>query len=340
MEYSFGDAYKDGPLCLGLHRKASTYDILTADDCALVHPDMNRILSCVLAWCRKERLDYYHKITHKGYLRHLLLRRSFATGEMLVHLVTTGQEEHDLMPLTEELRKLPLEGSIAGILHLVNDSLSDVVQSDETRLLWGRDYFHETILDLTFKVTSFSFFQPNSPAAGRLYARVREYVLDALALPASEKEEADDTRCKAGCIYDLYSGTGTIAQILSPVAGEVVGVELVPEAVASARENARLNHLENCTFLQGDVLKILDDLTVPPDLIVLDPPRDGLHPRALQKTLARQVPSIVYISCKATSLIRDLPSFLEKGYRVARACAVDQFCQTNHVETVCLLTHS
>ena len=349
MEFSFGDAYKDGPLSLGLHKRNSAYDILTTEDCVLVHRDMGMILACVLEWCRENQLTHYHRVTHKGYLRHLLLRRSSATGEILVHLVTTGQEEHDLGPLAEKLLALKLEGSISGILHLINDAVSDVVRSDETRILYGKDYFFEEILNLTFKVTSFSFFQPNSLAAERLYGKVREYALFALNIAGSSRENMDgdstafyrtegpESRPAAGCIYDLYSGTGTIAQLLAPVAESVTGVELVEEAVASARENARLNRLENCIFLQGDVLKVLDDLTEKPDLIILDPPRDGLHPKALAKILALQVPSVVYISCKATSLARDLPFFMEAGYHILRSCAVDQFCQTSHVETIVLL---
>ena len=135
MEFSFGDAYKDGPLTLGLHKKGSTYDVLTADDCQLVHEDMTKILTCVHEYFLKRNVSYYKKMQHTGYLRHLLLRRGVTTGEILVHVITTSQEEHDLESLKEELLALPLEGKIVGIMHIINDSLSDVVQSDETRIL-------------------------------------------------------------------------------------------------------------------------------------------------------------------------------------------------------------
>ena len=135
----------------------------------------------------------------------------------------------------------------------------------------------------------------------------------------------------------MYSGTGTIAQLLAPVAKEVIGVEIVEDAVAAARENAVLNGLENCRFLAGDVLKILDEVEEKPDVIVLDPPREGIHPKALPKILSYGVDRIVYVSCKATSLARDLESFLAAGYRLEKACCVDQFCETVWVETVCLL---
>lgn len=321
MEFSFGDEYKDGPLSLGLHKKGSTYDVLTAGDCKLVHEDMTKILLCVWEYFRSRGTSYYKKMQHTGFLRHLLLRRGVTTGEILVHLVTTTQEQWEMEPLVQELLALPLEGKIVGIMHILNDSLSDVVQSDETRILYGRDYFYETLLGLQFKVSTFSFFQPNSLAAEVLYSVVREYI--------------GDTRNQE--VFDLYSGTGTIAQLAAAVAKEVIGVEIVEEAVEAAKENAARNGLTNCRFIAGDVLKVLDELLEKPDTIILDPPRDGIHPKALPKILAYGVENIVYISCKATSLARDLPAFLEAGYQLERACCVDQFCETVHVETVVLL---
>ena len=322
MEFSFGDEYKEGPLSLGLHKKGSTYDVLTASDCKLVHPDMTAILSSVLDFFTELGAVHYKKMQHTGYLRHLLLRRGVTSGEILVHVITTSQAEYDYAPLVSRLLALPLEGKIVGIMHIINDSLSDVVQSDETRLLYGQDYFYETLLGLRFKISTFSFFQPNSLAAEVLYSIVRDYIGD-----TKDKE-----------VFDLYSGTGTIAQLLASVAKEVIGVEIVEEAVEAAKVNAALNGLTNCRFIAGDVLKVLDDLTEKPDMIILDPPRDGIHPKALPKILAYGVENIVYISCKPTSLARDLPAFLAAGYEVQRSCSVDQFCETVHVETVCLLS--
>lgn len=322
MEFSFGDEYKDGPLALGLHKKGSTYDVLNAFDCKLVHEDMTKILRCVGGYFRSRGVSFYKKMQHVGYLRHLLLRRANTTGEILVNLVTTSQEEHDLEMLKEELLSLPLEGEIVGFLHIINDSLSDMVQSDETRVLYGKDYFYEEILGLKFKVTPFSFFQPNSYGAEVLYNTAREYIGDT----------------KDMTVFDLYSGTGTISQILSPVAKKVIGVEIVEEAVQAAKENAELNGISNCRFIAGDVLKVIDEIEEMPDFIVLDPPRDGIHPKALPKIVGYGVDKMVYISCKPSSLARDLDLFLREGYRVERICCVDQFCQTVHVETVALLT--
>ena len=323
MEFSFGDEYKDGPLSLGLHKKGSTYDVLTAADCKLVHEDMTKILLCVLEYFKEKNVAYYKKMQHVGYLRHLLLRRGDQTGEILVNLVTTTQEEHDLSLLVDALLALQLEGKIVGIPHILNDSLSDVVQSDETRILYGQDFFYEKLLDMDFKITPFSFFQPNTKGAEILYKTVRDYIGDIHNMT----------------VFDLFSGTGTIAQVLAPVAKQVIGVEIVEEAVEAAKENAEHNGLSNCRFIAGDVFKVLDEIEEKPDVIVLDPPRDGIHPKALPKILDYGVDKIVYISCKVTSLARDLEMIQARGYRVEKCTAVDQFCQTVHVETVVLLSH-
>ena len=322
MEFSFGDEFKDGPLSLGLHKKGSTYDVLTAGDCQLVHEDMDKILLCVLNYFKERNVSYYKKMQHVGYLRHLLLRRGDTTGEILVNLVTTTQEEYDLTPLVEELLALELEGKIVGILHILNDSLSDVVKSDETRILYGQEFFYEKLLGLEFKITPFSFFQPNSKGAEVLYETVREYIGDI------------DNQV----VFDLFSGTGTIGQVLAPVAKKVIGVEIIEEAVEAAKENAVRNGLSNCRFIAGDVFKVLDEIEEKPDVIVLDPPRDGIHPKALPKILNYGVDKIVYISCKMTSLARDLEMMQLAGYRVEKMTAVDQFCETVHVETVVLLS--
>ena len=239
-----------------------------------------------------------------------------------MNLVTTTQEEYDLTPLVEELLALELEGKIVGILHILNDSLSDVVKSDETRILYGQDFFYEKLLGLEFKITPFSFFQPNSKGAEVLYETVREYIGDI------------DNQV----VFDLFSGTGTIGQVLAPVAKKVIGVEIIEEAVEAAKENAVRNGLSNCRFIAGDVFKVLDEIEEKPEVIVLDPPRDGIHPKALPKILNYGVDKIVYISCKMTSLARDLEMMQLAGYRVEKMTAVDQFCETVHCEVVCLLS--
>ncbi|RHA81457.1 23S rRNA (uracil(1939)-C(5))-methyltransferase RlmD [Eubacterium ventriosum] len=326
MEFSFGDQFKDGPLALGMHKKNSFHDIVTVDNCKIVDKDYNIILRCVLDYCAKRELPFYHKLRHEGYIRHLLVRRTTKTKELLVALVTTSDAEMkkkaDLMRLVEEIKALDLSAKLCGVIHIINDGLADVVQSDETRVLYGQEYVYEELLGLKFKISVFSFFQTNSLGAEVLYSKAREYI--------------GETKDKL--IFDLYSGTGTIAQILAPVAKKVVGVEIIEEAVEAAKVNASLNNLDNCEFIAGDVLKVIDDLHDKPDLIVLDPPRDGINPKALQKIINFGVDRMVYISCKPTSLARDLEILQEQGYKVEKACAVDMFPGTVHVETVVLLS--
>lgn len=335
MEFSFGDEIKDGPLALGMHRRGSFYDIVPVRECRIVDADYRRILGETLDYFAERNVKFLHRLTHQGYLRHLLVRKASHTGEILIALVTTTQnpwgEETGpsdgqtglLDGFREMLLNLSLKGKITGILHIQNDSLADVVKSDHTDILYGQDYFYEELLGLKFKVSVFSFFQTNSYGAEVLYRTARDYI------GQLEKEDC--------VVYDLYSGTGTIAQMMAPVSGKVIGVEIVEEAVEAAKENARENGLINCEFIAGDVLKVLDDIEEKPDFIILDPPRDGIHPRALQKIIDYGVDRMVYISCKPTSLARDLEVFLENGYVCEKACCVDMFPATSGIETVALI---
>ena len=340
MEFSFGDSYKGGPLALGMHKRGSFYDLVTVEDCRIVDADYRLILKTVRDYFADRQVSFFHRLTHEGYLRHLLVRKASRTGEILVALVTSSQtpretEKTDMGPeealidgFKETLLSLEregrLQGRFAGILHIVNDAVADVVRSDRTDILYGQDYFYEELLGLRFKISVFSFFQTNSHSAEVLYETARSYVGD---LGGEDRT-----------VFDLYSGTGTIAQLMAPVAGRVIGVEIVEEAVEAARRSAAENGLENCEFIAGDVLKVLDEVEDKPDVIILDPPRDGIHPKALPKIIAYGVERIVYISCKPTSLVRDLEVFLGNGYVVERAVAVDQFPWTSGVEVVCLLS--
>ena len=333
MEFSFGDEYKGGPLALGMHKRGSFYDIVNTPQCQIVHEDFRKILTATLEYFTEKGMGYYRKLQHEGYLRHLLVRRAVKTGEILVALVTSGQTGAAGMPESLEAEKvlleewketllaLKMEGGFAGILHIRNDTLADVVQSDETTVLYGKGYFYEELLGLKFQITPFSFFQTNSLGAEVLYETARGYV--------------GETKDKV--VFDLYSGTGTISQIIAPVAKKVVGVEIVEEAVGAAKENAEANGLHNCEFIAGDVLKVIDEITEKPDLIILDPPRDGIHPKALDRIINFGVDYLVYISCKPTSLVRDLVILQERGYKLERAVAVDMFPATANCETIAKL---
>ena len=333
MEFSFGDEYKDGPLALGMHKRGSFYDLVTVSDCQIVDEDFRTILKAALDYFSKNNIPYFHRASHKGYLRHLLVRKATKTGEIIVDLVTTTQtegfdEEELLAGFRYTLLTRHYDGRFKGVLHTKNDSVADVVKNEGTEVLYGDSYFYEELLGLKFKITPFSFFQTNSLGAEVLYETAREFILG---------DNKDSLNGKT--VYDLYSGTGTIAQLMAPVCKEVVGVEIVEEAVCAAKENAALNGLDNCKFIAGDVLKVLDEIEEKPDYIILDPPRDGIHPKAIGKIIEYGVENMVYISCKPTSLARDLQIFMGRGYRVEKICCVDMFPNTYHVETVVLLSH-
>ena len=334
MEFSFGDEVKDGPLALGMHKRGSFYDVVTVGGCRIVHEDFTKILLCTKEFFEERQIPFYKKMQQTGYLRHLLVRRAVKTGEILIDLITTtqthtlqteqfgGTEEELLNQWREKILSLSLEGTLAGILHTKNDTLADAVKDEGTEILFGQDYFYEELLGLKFRISPFSFFQTNSLGAEVLYEKTREYV----------------GGVDGKVVFDLYSGTGTIAQILAPVAQKVVGVEIVEEAVEASRVNAERNGLSNCEFIAGDVLKVVGELTDKPDLIVLDPPRDGIHPKAIEKIIDFGVERMVYVSCKPTSLARDLEILTARGYAVERACCVDMFPGTGNVETVVLLS--
>ena len=404
MEFSFGDEVLDGPLTLGLHKRATTYTVLDADSCRLVHEDIRKIVRATLDYCKENNLPKYNKRIHQGFLRFLLVRRSQTTGELLVYLITSSQMQHDFSTWADRLRKLEISGTFARIFHAEDDKMADAVNVDVLHMLYGKDYFYEELLGLKFKVTAFSFFQTNTQGAEVLYDAVRRYVtgkipeggrfaheadtvskvgfeqeddtvsnvefahkIDSVreiwtaknqlngagtdteisvnSLSAGEETDGttqapqrDAEAVHAPILYDLYSGTGTIGQMLSPVAGHVYGVELIPEAVKAAEENAALNDITNCTFIAGDVLEKLQEIEERPDYIILDPPREGVNPRALSQIIEYGVGEMVYISCKASSFKKDMAMLREHGWRVKRWCLVDMFPQTMHVETVVLLS--
>ena len=318
-EFSFGDEEKDGALALGMRKRMSYYEVVTLKDCNIIDQDYLKIIEGTLAFMQERKVPFYHKARHDGCLRHLVVRKGAATGEILVNLVTSSEINFSMEEFKDMLLSLELEGKFCGILHSVNDGLADTVQSDEMHLLYGREYFMEKLFDLEFKVSVYSFFQTNTAGAEKLYSIVKEF--------------AGDVENKI--VFDLYCGTGTIGQIMAEAGSKkVVGIELIEEAVAAANENAKRNGLENCTFIAGDVLKMVDELEDKPDLIIVDPPRDGIHPKAIGKIIDFGAPEIVYVSCKPTSLARDLEIFQQEGYRVERVKLMDMFPRTVHVETV------
>lgn len=340
MEYSFGDSVQGGPLTLGMHKRESHYDVVTTSECRLVHEDFNRILKASLDYFSERKTPFYHKVRRDGYLRHLVVRRGTHSREILLDLVTVSGKEYKvpqegspfireipdfrnlLEGFKERMLSLSLDGEIVGILHTITDSVADAVLDQGTEILYGKSDFEENLSGLKFTIGPFSFFQNNADGAEILYEKVADYV--------------GDTGGKT--VFDLYSGTGTIAQLVAKAAEKTVGVEIVEEAVRAAVENARRNGISNCTFIAGDVLNVLDSLEEKPDVIILDPPREGVNPKALKKLVRYGVPKMIYVSCKPSSLAKDLAILREGGYEVRRALAVDMFPQTPGVETVALLS--
>jgi len=316
MEYTFGDETKGGEMTLGMHRIRQFMSVVTIDECLLVDQDFNRVTSFTLEFFREREYPKYNKKTHQGFQRNLIIRKGERSGELLVNIVTTSDGNLDRAAYIDGLLALDLKSAIVGILHTINDSAADFVYSDRIETLYGRDYYMEEISGLKFKVSAFSFFQTNVPAVEKLYSTAMSFI-DGL---------------QGATVFDLYSGTGTIAQIAARQAKIAYGIELVPEAVEAATANARLNGLDNCRFLAGDVFEVLDAIEDKPDVIILDPPRSGVHPKALVKILNYRVKQIIYISCNPKSMAENLETMQGYGYKVEKLILFDNFPHTRHVE--------
>ncbi len=322
MEYTFGDMVKDGEMTLGMHKKGNFMSIVTVDQCQLVDEDFNDILSYTLDFAKKMGYRFYHKKTHRGLMRNLIIRKGVRTKELLINIVTSSQDEFDEKSFADGLKKLELNNKIVGILRTVNDNLADAVVCDSLRIIWGRDHYFEKLMGLTFKVSAFSFFQTNIEAVERLYKEALD-LIDGL---------------EGKNVFDLYCGTGTISQIMALKAKHVTGIELVPEAVDAARENAILNGIENCSFIAGDVFEALKTVKEKPDVIVVDPPRAGIQTKALDKIMDYRVDQIVYISCNPKTMMENIRYMQMCGYRCEYLKPFDNFPFTKHIECVCLMS--
>ena len=320
MEFTFGNEVKDGELVIGLHKKNSPMSIVPVEDCLLVDGDYREILKMTGEYFRSKNLPHYHIKSHEGYLRHLVIRKGENTRQLLINIVTTSQLDFDLDEYVQKLKALKLSSKIVGILHTTNDSLSDTVKDDRVDVLYGEDYFHDILLGNKFKISPFSFFQTNTKGAETLYNTAIEMI-------DGEKD----------IIFDLYSGTGTIGISLSTRAKKVIGIEIVEEAVEMAKENAEANKVKNVEFIAGDVKEEVSKLTNSPELIILDPPRAGINPKALNDIIGFNSKQILYISCNPKMLVQDLKVLKEAGYEIVKTNGVDMFPNTYHVECIALI---
>ena len=318
MEFTFGDLEKGGELTLGMHMKGKSFGVLTVDNCMIVDEDFRKVLTVTVEYFRKQNLPYYRVMKREGYLRHLVVRKASNTGELMVNLVTTTQIDFDLSGYTELLKSQTYKGKLVSVLHTENDSFSDAVVPEKVNILYGRDYIIEELLDLKFKISPFSFCQTNSRGAESLYSIVRDFMGNG------------DNKV----VFDLYCGTGTIGQIAAPNAKKVIGLELIEEAVEAAKENAKLNGLDNCEFIAGDVAETIKQVKVKPDIIILDPPRSGVSPKALDYVIKFNAKEIIYVSCNPKTMVDNLETLLAAGYKVEKSKVKDMFPNTPHAETV------
>mgnify|MGYP004576539529 FL=1 len=318
MEFTFGDLEKGGELTLGMHMKGKSFGVLTVDNCMIVDEDFRKVLTLTVDYFRKQNLPYYRVMKREGYLRHLVVRKASNTGELMVNLVTTTQIDFDLSEYTEILKSQTYKGQLVSVLHTENNSFSDAVVPEKVNILYGRDYITEELLGLKFKISPFSFFQTNSRGAESLYSIVRDFMGNG------------DNKV----VFDLYCGTGTIGQIAAPNAKKVIGLELIEEAVEAAKENAKLNGLDNCEFIAGDVAETIKQVKVKPDIIILDPPRSGVSPKALDYVIKFNAKEIIYVSCNPKTMVDNLETLLAAGYKVEKSKVKDMFPNTPHAETV------
>ncbi len=322
MEYSFGDLEKGGRLNLGMHRVGRFYDVVSIPQCQIVDDDYNIIREAVEDYARKCGLAKFNRNDLSGVMRNLVIRKGKYSGEILIGIATSSSDLFESADFVSSLLDLKLDGKIVGIYHLISDEVADVVKAHpEDKLIYGRDYYNEEILGLKFKVSFHSFFQTNTLGAEILYQK-------ALALINAEDK----------IVYDLFSGTGTIAQIVASRAKKVYGVEIIADAVEAAKENAKVNNLDNCQFVAGDVFDVLDNLSEKPDVIIVDPPRAGMSSKTVEKIAAYGVEEILYISCNPKTMAANLVQLQELGYRASDCHLVDMYPHTPLVEAIVLLS--
>jgi len=316
MEYSFGDEEKGGVMNLGLYRRRSFMSVIDVDGCMIVPEDFETVRRRVLEFVCEKNYSFRHKKTRTGFLRNLIVRRGIRTDELLINLVTTSEDELDADGFVRCIEEAPLNARIVGILHTIYDGRSDTAGCDELRALAGDTYYLEKMLGLDFTVGAFTFFQTNVPAAERMFE-------DAFGLlPEFESKH----------VYDIYCGTGALSLMLAKRAARVTGIEIVEDSVDAARANAVLNGIENCEFICGDALDVMDALQSRPDAVVVDPPRMGMHPKALKKLISYDLPEILYISCNPKTFCSDMSVLQAAGYKLDVLRSYDNFPFTRHIE--------
>ena len=314
---------KEGKIVTGFYA-GRTHNIIENRDCALGVAENKEVLDRVIAHMEKYGIEPYNEATGKGLVRHVLIRYGYFTKEVMVCLILNGNKLPKEEQLVKSLCEIP---GMTSITINVNKKHSNVILGEEIRLLWGQEYITDRIGDISYRISPLSFYQVNPMQTQKLYAKALEYA----DLHGQET------------VWDLYCGIGTISLFLAQKAKFVRGVEIVPAAIENAKENAKLNGLENTEFFVGKAEEVLPreykKNGVYADVIVVDPPRKGCDETLLETMIEMNPERIVYVSCDSATLARDLKYLCERGYELRKVCPVDQFGMTVHVETVVLLSH-
>lgn len=312
---------REGNLVAGFYA-GRTHNIIPVDDCLLGVQENKRILEEVLAFMREQGISAYEEKSGTGLVRHVLIRYGFFTKEIMVCIVINGKRLPAAQKLTERLKHIP---GMMSITINCNEARTNVILGDTIELLWGQTFITDTIKGISYQISPLSFYQVNPVQTEKLYQIALEYA----GLTGEET------------VWDLYCGIGTISLFLAQKAKQVYGVEIVPDAVRDAQKNAERNGIQNAEFYVGKAEEVLPEKYeregVKADVIVVDPPRKGCDEKLLETIVKMQPERVVYVSCDSATLARDLKWLCERGYEVKRVRGVDQFGQTVHIETICLL---
>ena len=315
-------AFDNGEIKTGFYSPHS-HRVIHCPDCLLQPSDFEGILGVFSDYVKKNSVSIYDETTHRGLLRHIYIRKGSASGEIMVCAVINGNRLPAEDALVEEL--LAKENNIKSIIINSNTKDTNVILGEKCRTLWGSDYITDILCGLKFRISPLSFYQVNRNQAEKLYEKAAEYA----GLTGTET------------VMDLYCGAGTIGLSMAKNAKEIVGVEIVPEAIEDAKINMEINGITNARFLCGDAAQAAETLKaegIRPDVIILDPPRKGCSPEMVKSAADFNPKRIVYVSCDPATLARDCGLFKELGYNTVKATPVDMFPRTGHVETVALLS--
>ena len=320
---------KDGRVTAGFYA-GRTHSIIGNTDCVLGVEVNEEILNCILDFMEEFEIPAYDEVKHKGLVRHVLLRYGFKTDEIMVCLVINGKTIPHCHDLVGRLRQIP---GMTSITLSSNTAKTNVIMGDTIRLLWGQEFITDYIGEIKYQISPLSFYQVNPVQTEKLYGLALDYA----GLTGNET------------VWDLYCGIGTISLFLAQNAKQVYGVEIVPQAIDDARNNAKINDITNAEFYVGKAEEVLPEYykeyekthngeTAHADVIVVDPPRKGCEESLLQTIVDMQPEKVVYVSCDSATLARDVKFLRAKGYELKDVTPVDQFPHTVHVETVCLLS--